>query len=429
VITPPTETRPSQQSQDLPSVLRLVSRRTQSPGPKSRAFRGAPGEGEFFRVCEKAMRPQRVPVQARVASAIAAAVLLLLSVSSATCAPLGQHRRVAAVHGFPALPHPSSQPLTPLSQLHSLTFQRTHALRTATCTGGSARHHHAFYPIRLYCAKLNHALTLDDAEWSCRPSGPRTALTVVSATVVRCHVKQRMSDLGVFDGGGDTIDLVDTSTCELRYRLDFRSESLAAIALIAAVAVFSGFAAAANVLLAPLSAAYASGVGMGDGVGSDATAFASFGRAWRGSGWRAGTGKDGEYGATGMLSRARSSSALLGYATSNSALLASKGRAIAAREEARHDRLHAALEVDGTWMMGGRAVSPDDEEAMRAVAGYGTYARVVERNFSDTSLHFSSGPPSPAGTPPSSVNAWSDPRVGRPRKADVCQAEMLTELF
>jgi hypothetical protein len=169
----------------------------------------------------------------------------------------------------------------------------------------------------------------------------------------------------------------------------------------------------------------------------------SHGGAW--SGWDGfACGGVGEGGGSGgrdnsrresggaLLGRVSSSTALL--ATSSSALFVSNVRSIADQPDDAADvnvpvRASPA-EFEGTWMMGGRAVTPDDADTVRAALGYGTYARFVERAYSDASLHFSSGPPSPAPTPPSSVGATShETRAARPRREDFCKAEMLTELF
>lgn len=143
--------------------------------------------------------------------------------------------------------------------------------------------------------------------------------------------------------------LVDVGTCELRYRLDFRGGVLAAVAAAAAGLFFGSFALATHASLVALRRSYS-----------------------RGTEQRRQRRKE--------LNQLQLRESFRG----------------------RIDDQHQSLLDDS-----------DRGEAVERFQGYGSYARMIVRNVSEASLHFSSAAPTPPSSPP--LGSWkpaASPPVG-----------------
>lgn len=308
-----------------------------------------------------------------------AVVLVLLILSCSHCIPLPAS---LLSNGHAPQLLPTREPLTAVTQLRELVFYRKASMLTAHCDGGSARHHKHFYPSRVVCIKTNHAATIDAASWSCTPRGPHSVLTKIRAPRVSCIVSQhRKPDNDLWPQG---VELIDTGSCSLTYKLEFRSASLAALSVLAFLLVFSMFALTAHTLL---SVPFA--VAPSDSANCDSIPTVN----------------------TDIIAAA------LKHTQSTSLLSTIHNDYGLARDFSR-DSLndeHADLD-DGE--------SDDNEDLCNRIpfAGYGSFARLLRRDLSDGSLTFSSDPPSPPVTPPLRP-------VQAPTSQELRQAELLTELF
>lgn len=352
---------------------------------------------------------------------------------------------------------PSKEPLTPVAQLRELLFirdlsafsktptgiQRVEKHKNAHCRGGSARHHTAFYPNRVRCQKVNHATTLDTANWECQADGPYSVLTYVRDPLVRCTVSNRrvepweaevFKDVDISTTASDSpdtagiangkkkkskpklpeLETIDTSSCSLSYKLDFRTSTIVAIALLTFTAAFTFFALAAHLILTnPVATAVAFGippsrashVGTNDSWVLKSQTLIGYITTWCGN-------------TQSTYSAATTSAQASDRRTSNGA--ESLNRSFAA-----HADPESGVPFEENLPLLSSQPNAQATSDGPNLPGYGSYARILIRNLSEGSLAFSSEPPSPPCTPPLSPRHPRDP----PSVHAQTEAELLTELF